>query len=383
MLQAVERRLRGRSSSALMLSGGVDCRAILAAAREIGSPLELYSYVERGRAGSDPEVAGRLAKIAGTELNLLHFDSTDLGARIRETTPVFNGLRGNIYEYQALRQLRGRHAGLLIGDQSWGGRGYAMESEDDQFLSLSITRLSAFPGWKNLLSEGLYDALISHDDRAFERMSARSDADELHDRKDYFYTMEHLPRNYLLGRCFLAGHVAPVVLPWLDNDILDFMRRTPTRHRLGRSLFRNTAQAMAPDLFNVPQAISQGNLEDWELMRHASRNGGTIDALCFTGDHAIDKIFVQDAVRAAIESSRASAFQVLKRRLKGSNSFMVQRGGEWLSKQMTSRSKRYTRNLKLSGALSSWRILESVATLRFILGEHLGLDLDEAALTEH
>lgn len=382
ILRAVERRLRSGPSPALLLSGGVDCRAILGAARELGARLHLYSYVERGRPGSDPAVAEQIAKVAGQELELLHFESTDLESRIRDTTPAFNGLRGSIYEYQALRQLRGRHSGLLIGDQSWGGRGYAMESEDDLFLSLSITRLAEYPAWKELLSDGLFESLVLHDAEAFERMSARCSSVQIHDRKDYFYTMEHLPRNYLLGRCFLAGHVGHVLLPWLDNAILDFMRRTPTRYRMGRHLFRETARSMSPDLFDLPAATTQGNLEDWELMQHTlDSGGGTVEALCSAGEHAIDKMFMPEALRSFIGSARTSRIQALKQRVKSSDNFLLQRGGEWLSRQLTSRSSRYTRNLKISHSLTPWRVLETVAALRFIVGEHLGLELDEASLS--
>ena len=56
LLKAVERRLRRESSPALLLSGGVDSRALLGACMELGVRVDLCSYSCRGQRGSDAHV---------------------------------------------------------------------------------------------------------------------------------------------------------------------------------------------------------------------------------------------------------------------------------------------------------------------------------------
>ncbi|MQY62293.1 hypothetical protein GH146_03270, partial [archaeon] len=223
LLQSVERQLKGESKPALFLSGGVDSRALLGACMELGLKVELCSYYSRHSRESDACVAEKLAKLSGMPLHLIHYDPPDIMACVRETTPFFGGMRSSIYEYEALKEIQGIFSCILIGDESFGWYERTLASEEDMFASAFINRFSSTL-WKKLLSSRYYEDIRTYDEASFNKLSSRTSLVNMHDRRGYFGTTEVLGRDLIPGRCFLNYCIGKVRQPWLDNDILDFVR---------------------------------------------------------------------------------------------------------------------------------------------------------------
>ena len=377
LLEAVARRLRDRPAMGLFLSGGVDSRALLGACMELGYKAELFSYSRRQQSGSDAEIAKALAMKAGMPFHLVPYDPSPILAGIHESTPAFNGMRGTIYEADALNQIRGQVDTVLLGDESFGWLPHALANEDSVFSRIGIHRLEKNPVWRGLLTETSYERLASANATSFERLSARCPITDLHDRKDYFYTTERLVRNIVLGRSYLNGFVARVRSPWLDKDVVDFVRKLPVQYRLGKSLYESTVRLMFPHLFDLPTATSSGEFSESMIFRGMLKtNPNLIHQAFFEGEYPIDSLFKRREIESHFQISKGISANRFKEMIKDSNLAFVRQAGRWLSRKARSVSSSLASSLDEVESLSQRRILENIAILRYTVGERLRLEME-------
>jgi hypothetical protein len=377
LVPAVERRLRWCSAPGLLLSGGIDSRALLGACMEVGRKVHVYSYYRREQAASDTDVARKLAKLAGMPFEAIRYDPADILATIRTSTPAFDGMRGPIYEVDALNQIRGRCDALLIGDESFGWHGHGLSDEETVLSRIGIHRLARSPIWEVLLTPEHYQRLRQADTDNFERLSARCLLSDLHDRKDYFYTTERLPRNIVLGRAYLNGFVARVRSPWLDNEIIEFFRRVPIKYRLSRSLYLATVQDMFPKLFDIPTATSAGNYSEDMIYRTMLRRNPELISTAFLEDrYPIDAMFRRNAFQQCFRISNQLSFARIKEYVKDSELVRLRQAGQWLSMTARRFSAPLAASLDREESFSQRRLFENLAILRFTAGERLRLDVD-------
>lgn len=377
LLQSVERRLKGQSNPALFLSGGVDSRALLGACMELGLKVELCSYYSRNHSRSDAYVAEKIAKLSGMPLHLIHYDPPDIVACVRATTPFFGGMRSSIYEYEALKKIQGSFSSILVGDEVFGWYVCALASEEDMFASMFVNRLSSNP-WRRLLSSSHYEDIRTHDDVSFNKLSSRTSLVNLLDRREYFGTTERLVRDITPGRCFLNYCIAKVRQPWLDNDILDFMRLLPTQYRISKALFQSTVSTMFPHLFSIPMATNHGSYRDTSMYYPLilEKNPEIVKEACFQGRYSIDSIFAPAALEHYLRLPNPSLTNRIKEQIKHSDFAVFEKVSKLIYDMVKHRSATFAKKICHPDTLAQWQILERIAILRFMVGSQLALELE-------
>jgi hypothetical protein len=376
LVQSVARRLQGESRPLLLLSGGMDSRAILAACLKLGARVELCAYFRREQAASDVEVASRLAKTVGWPLRILRYDWADLMSCIKATTPFSDGMRGPIYEYEALKQLRGEYSCVLLGDHAMGSSGHALVDEEDILARSGIFWMSRAPIWRQLLTREGWELLAEADSQMFSELIAETQFTDAHDRKDFFRAVERLGRNLLPGRMYLNAQVADVRQPWLDNEILDFMAAVPRHYRLNKSLLKKTAMALAPSLFKIPLALNCGDYTELASYRLALNfNPRLIEQACLEGHAPIDALLNRDACVQYLQSPRPRWSESAADWVRNSNWTALRRAGKRLLSHLKKSSASLATSLERRDGLSPRRLLENLALTRWMTGERLQLHL--------
>jgi hypothetical protein len=171
--------------------------------------------------------------------------------------------------------------------------------------------------------------------------------------------------------------VTRVRSPWLDKDIVDFVRRLPVQYRLGKSLYESTVRSMFPHLFDLPMATSSGDFSETTLFqRMLKANPSLIHQAFFEGDYPIDSIFRKEGLNLHFQPSRGSTAGRIREMIKDSNLAFVRQAGHWLSRKARSVSASLASSLDEVESLSQRRLLENIAILRFTVGEQLQLEMD-------
>jgi hypothetical protein len=377
LLQSVERRLKGESKPVLFLSGGVDSRTLLGACMELGFKVELCSYYSRRHRESDAYVVEKIAKLSGMPLHLIRYDLPDIMACVHETTPFFGGMRSSIYEYEALKKIQGSFSSILIGDEVFGWYECAMASEEDMFANMFVNRLSSNP-WRRLLSSSHYEDIRTHDEASFNKLSSQTSLVNLLDRRGYFGATELLSRDIIPGRCFLNYCIAKVRQPWLDNDILDFMRLLPTQYRISKALFQSTVSSMFPHLFSTPKATNAGSYLDTSMYYPLilEKNPNVVKEACFQGRYSIDSIFAPDALEHYLRNPNRPLSIRIKEQIRNSGFPAFERVSKLIYDMVKQHSAIFARKMCHSNRLLQWQILERIAILRFMVGSQLALELE-------
>jgi hypothetical protein len=370
LIQAVERRTRGRSGAVLMLSGGKDSRAILGICQLLGRRVLLGSYFLHDPPGSDPAVARQLADMTGMPLLALPYPPPDSIAALRESIPYHGGMRDWIYEIDALRKLEGVTGTVIAGDESFGWKAGELADEESVLRIIDIHRLANQPLWRTFLKPEVYEQLAEADRASFQRFAAGSSLANPHDRKDYFYTTERLVRRVLPSRSYLHTLVA-LRNPWLDNDVLEFIRRLPVEHRIGKALFSSTVRRMFPRLFSVPLADSTGAYDQASLRLELCQRRDSLSFLSF-GTEPIDTLFEPGAIERDLLSEDA-----LTRGLESNpwKRYPV----DWMQRavrQVTHRSvARAPATWGIHGKVPLLKVFSRIQILRYMAGEVLQLRL--------
>jgi len=237
-----------------------------------------------------------VAGMVGMEYVFCQYQVSNFIDSLTSSITSYDGMRNWIFEYPVLSKLRDRVNYILVGDEVFGWTRGTLNTERDMLRAIFIYHLADLNVWSTLLNrENMYDILVWHSEHVLATISQRSALTDLHDRKDYFYASERLFRNLLPARYFISNYVE-VISPWLDNDILDFMRHVPTDLRKDKVLFRMTATALFPDLYTVPIATSMAQQTAAEKRHCRARNLYLIQRAVLDGEYPIDQIFDRDAL---------------------------------------------------------------------------------------
>jgi asparagine synthetase B (glutamine-hydrolysing) len=271
--RAVERNVGDADHAVVFLSGGVDSRAIAAAAqgaaRREGKDVRTVTWASpEARAGSDLFVAAEVAEALGTRHHAVFREVSGYGDRLREVTYLLDGLTDvaayHPHEHAVMRDLAQEGARVVIrGDECFGWEEH-VGSVEEALLSLNLRAAGPLrllgalvrPALYARICEGSAQALA---DEARELASAHPD-----DAKDMLY-FRHRLQGYLGSAAYLKQVVLDHRTPLVDEALLDFNARVPARLRLHKRLFCRAAARAAPDLFRIPIA-AHGNLEDWSLL---------------------------------------------------------------------------------------------------------------------
>jgi hypothetical protein len=379
LIRAVERRRNRHSDAPILMSGGADSRALLGCLLEMGDKPRLYSYAADRAHGSDASVAEQIAKAFGCPFEYLPYKTDDILDYVHQSTRPYSCLRSSIYEYRALDRLRNACDAVWLGDESFGWHGHALETEDDVLAAVGIQPLDANQAWRQILTPDAFEKLVEHDRAERAAASQLTALTDLHNRKDFLYTAVRLPRNILLGRRYLAANVATPLAPWLDADILDFIACTTVPMRLSKKLFRETAEASFPLLFELPGATGLGMPAGYRWFQRAQANDPRIvEHASIDGDSPIDAWLDAAAIRAYFDQARPSLLQSIRTAIMESPVRPAAQYAAAVSRKLRQRSSSYARQRRGAGFQTlPHLVLERIAQARFYTSEILNAETDE------
>jgi asparagine synthetase B (glutamine-hydrolysing) len=265
---SVARNLGDAHQTMVFLSGGVDSRAVAAAAAEqlpAGGDLNTVTWGVDESAGSDADTARQIAGILRSRHRFMHRTLDGYGRHFEST----NRLIGSGADVAAFHP---REASLMAalrddgfdrvlrGDEAFGWSA-AVANLDEAFREVKIRPLDDLPAVQSVIRRDLVDewsgAARSALDAAGEEVRGWSpDA-----AKDSLY-FNHRLQGYLSPAAYFKLCWVDHRNPLLDDGILDFMARVPDPLRVDKLLFRRAMARAYPDLWRVPIA-QQSNLEEW------------------------------------------------------------------------------------------------------------------------
>ena len=267
ILNAVGRNFDQGEETAVLLSGGVDSRGILSACLSTaggdGAAINSVTWgVDEGEGNnSDVEVARRIAR----NFKLNHtFCRRDLDAytdrfnatnRIIEgmsIVPAFQAHQDRVF--QDIRDLGFR--AVLRGDECFGWNRAVFELPSAIYES-AIRRFRDVKLLKDIVRKDQWKTFSDYNDATFDGLLnkyADLPTNEAKDRIYFEQRLQHLLQSSSYWRQVYFDERNVL----LDDDILDFMKRVPTKLRSEKVLFKKVVAEMHPELwkegFATPRA---------------------------------------------------------------------------------------------------------------------------------
>lgn len=264
--QAIARQTGGQSNGALLLSGGLDSRALLGvlAEQSNGHGMQVLTWGIPGC--DDVRFARAAARAAGARFEFLALRPDWLVGQAENGVRITDGM-GNLVNLHALAVApRAReHADVLykgfLGDAMFGfgiPARYWADYDDETALDVHLQayrdyRVLSFdfpehpslftPAFRSEVGDG-----VREDYRAAMRVS---NSRQLSDQRIAIDLTQRVPRMTLNG-VEVTRDQAAVRLPFCDNDLVDFSLRIPPGLRTGRQVLVRFLVESFPKLAQVP-----------------------------------------------------------------------------------------------------------------------------------
>lgn len=289
--------------TALLLSGGLDSRLVLAAARSGTLPCWTVGSFE---GNPELETARTIARVLGAEHHSLIVPPADMLPLVDRTTVESDGFYPASTQISCFVGAAAREADLLMTGH---GLDYTLRSMYLPARSLAIggskTRLPLLPRLpktiggaeiRGLLRQGLPAAtterillparrreLLSSIDATLET-SLRPFLESEHPINAWdAYVVENVSKHYTFTGMMSVRAQADMAIPGLDNAIVDLYLAMPPKWRIGTRIVRDAMQALSPEAADVPNANTgyRSDLPIWNelsrvVVRGALRRAGLV-----------------------------------------------------------------------------------------------------------
>ncbi|MGE0481857.1 MAG: asparagine synthase-related protein [Phycisphaerae bacterium] len=276
---AVARNLADPEATIILLSGGRDSRAILAAAHEAvggcGERLRTATWAfDAERSDSDPATAARVAAAIGAAHRVQPMPLAAYAEQFDELLWRADALSDfpakHPYELALTRELAQRGARVLLrGDECFGWR-HGVADVVDALQEVGIRRLSNVDALVDVLRPAAAREWCAAGDAACDELERRYAGWHPDDAKDEAY-FRHRLQGYLNPLAYVKHGVIDHRNPLLDEAILDVMQRVPFEERVEKMLFRRTSAVAFHALWGVPFSAGAQDV-DWaqELARDSA-----------------------------------------------------------------------------------------------------------------
>ncbi len=295
--RAVGRRLDEGRGAGLLLSGGLDSRALLATMAE-QLPNDALSTFSWGIPKcDDARYARESARMVGSKHRFYELRPDWLLDQAQRGVRITDGM-SNIVNLHALATLDETvvHSPVLfkgfLGDAMFGfglrPRYWAHYAPEDAYL----VHMQAYrdydvltfdlPEHENLLSPAFREAVGDGVPEDYRSVIASSGANDLAQQRIYFDFTQRVPRMTLNGVLVLRDR-AVVRLPFADNELVDFSLSVPPGLCLGREVMFEAFRRAYPELSQVPttttgrpvvECFRDVSLRAWELVQWHLRQRG-------------------------------------------------------------------------------------------------------------
>lgn len=249
--QATRRLLAALPAPALLLSGGVDSRLMLAYLLRQGVRLPSYSYRVEPSTGEDHVIAARLAELTGIPHQPFVIGIDGFATNAVAETLACDG-RVQICDAPSSRwsHIGAGHGAMFIGDECFGWKAEALDREQ----ALDVV------GWWNIdVSPRMADSLRPDTlrrvqagiDTELRRLTDAAVSTHPNGLKDELYYTQRVA-NLLNGFSARRLAVCEQARPLLDEDVVAFFTRVPHGLRVDKQLARDLLAQRFPELSAVP-----------------------------------------------------------------------------------------------------------------------------------
>jgi len=264
--QAVQRQAVDDESPTLLLSGGMDSRAILGALAEERPPGSLRAFTWGIPGCDDVRFARESTRLVGAKY---HFNrlKPDWLLSLAETGARITDGMGNLVNMHALAVIEEQshdaqifYKGFL-GDAMFGfglrPRYWGSYEKDTQVqVHLEAYRdydvlTFDFPEHKNVFSDSFLQNVSGKIIEDYQFVMDESDTEQLADERIYIDFTQRVPRMTILGVESVRQRAA-VRLPYSDNDLVDFSLRVPPGLRINRTVMVQAFIRAFPQLAQIP-----------------------------------------------------------------------------------------------------------------------------------
>jgi hypothetical protein len=187
-------------------------------------------------------------------LTVVHYDGRSFLDSLQDSILSSDGAAGFVFEniWEAIRDTTGTDY-VLIGDECMGWS-TGITSNDRILHQLGIHDASALGNVRTCLSIDKRESLVARSLADTEALFTAASPRNSHDTIDELYFRERLINMLLPKRRVLARHGLRVRNPWLDLELLNFMRTLPSRYRIRKKLYLDSICSVQPRLFRIPRA---------------------------------------------------------------------------------------------------------------------------------
>jgi len=248
--RAVARRTR-QGKVAVMLSGGIDSRGILCCLSDPHS-ICAVTYTPKTRSTrhncGEWAVAESITRKLNIDLSIVRCEPSALERTLHKSVYIADAAAGFVREdiWDKVKDISGCDF-FMFGDECMGWSGGPMRPAR-VFRSVGLCTLGEILSFSRYFRPELLNSFIqlSSEDISVLRtgLAVRNACDQV----DELYFDQRLIHFLMPKRTVILNHGLGVRNPWLDFEVLDFVRSLPTHHRVGKSLFRKTLHHMCPHL---------------------------------------------------------------------------------------------------------------------------------------
>jgi asparagine synthetase B (glutamine-hydrolysing) len=307
---AVALRWRAAESPIVPLSGGLDSRYLAAElARQAGpaAVLTLTWGEEPARPDSDASIASLVAAALGVRHGWREKHHEHTPQAFEEAIRLSSGevdiaihFPGDRAFHRALRDELGVRS-LFRGDECFGLE--RLVTDHAVAILAGVARLSETGGYAALLPGGLLTTLARESDSIVEAaLDALASATPTGRRDELWY--EFGVRRFLAPYNALKALDLEVHLPFLDQQLLAWLRRVPDELRGGKRLVRLALERRFPEVAAIPYA-TRDNLPNWERRTLADGSFAGFLRDWFDAPGWIDDIGARHQVQAVVDALAA------------------------------------------------------------------------------
>jgi len=269
---SVARSWRAAAKPVVPLSGGMDSRYLAAElVRQAGHPEAVHTITwgeDRLREDGDAVIAARVAATLGVDNTWHEKPQRHSAAMFDRAIYLSSGEADCAIHYPddhvLHAELAGRYAfeSLFRGDELFGFNSPTTIITNRAVLPGSLlARLALDDGYHELLEPGLLDAMASEQAHLLGAVAADLRSSTPHARMEEVW-YEFGFRRELAPYNTVKNADLETYTPYLDLDLLDWIRGTPDELRAGKMLLRAALNRRFPELARIPFA-TRTNLPSW------------------------------------------------------------------------------------------------------------------------
>ena len=297
----------------ISMSGGFDSKAVAAfLAETVGTDrISAFTYHHGPRIGDvDAPAAEMASKFLGIDHQTVELYDGDVMRVLAANSTLGQGMKfaKETDFWERVGPLAGAQASnaLFVADNPFGMKQRRSEGAKDDILALVNIYPAAGIEWflSQVPAEQAQTIRDSWEQNLVELRNRVPDYEDPRDAQSFMYLDQRIGNFMTLWReCFQMPY-ARVFDPYMDNDVLDFVRSVPADMRDGKILYKEAVASAFPDLFRLEGSVGGFGLptfgDDFRA-RHQE-----IKALLDGHPSRLDELIPPEAIYAVIQSRSAS-----------------------------------------------------------------------------